>query len=219
MKVCTDACIFGAWVARHIPSAAHVLDIGSGTGLLSLIYAQENAKAIIDAVEIDPLAARQAIENTKNSLWADRINIHQVAIQQFNSGHQYDLIISNPPFFENDLRSPNVERNNAMHDTSLTLEELSNIIEQYLSPDGSFSVLLPYHRSDYFITLMNNHGLHLNIRLLVKQSLQHDYFRSILCFTKKPVDNVQEEELVIRVGKDIYSEEFIQLLKEYYLYL
>lgn len=219
MKVCTDSCLFGAWVARHIKNAARVLDIGSGTGLLALMYAQQNPSSVIDAIEIDPAAAKQAGDNCKASPWADRINLYPTAIQQFESAHKYDLVIANPPFFEKDLRSPHTGRNDAMHDTSLTLEKLSSIVPQQLSANGQFAVLLPYHRSDYFITLMNNQGLQLSARLSIKQSLQHDYFRSVLIFTKQPVEMIQEEVINIKGDGDAYSEAFSSLLKEYYLYL
>lgn len=218
MKVCTDACLFGAWVAKKIRHAGRVLDIGTGTGLLSLMYAQENPKALIDAIEIDPPAAEQTAQNSRASSWSSRITIHNVAIQQFKPDHTYDLIIANPPFFENDLHSSNTGRNNAMHDTSLTLEELSGIIPQHLSPEGQFAVLLPYHRNDHFITLMNNRQMHPGSRLLVRQSPAHAHFRSILCFAQQPGSAMQEEELTIKEG-DGYSKEFISLLKEYYLYL
>lgn len=219
MKVCTDACLFGAWVAREVKNAGRMLDIGSGTGLLSLMYAQEHPATIIDAIEIDSQAAEQARANSDASPWKNRIAVHATPLQQFNPTYKYDLLISNPPFFEQDLRSSIPERNNAMHDTSLTLEELSQIAPEHLLPEGFFTVLLPYHRSDYFIMLMSKQGWYLNKRLLVKQSLQHDYFRSIMLFAKQPPARVQEEEMSIRTEKNTYSAEFINLLKGYYLYL
>ena len=219
MKVCTDACLFGAWIAHHIQSAAHVLDIGTGTGLLTLMYAQQHSESLLDAVELDSAAAKQAEENSKASPWSKRIKVYATSIQQFHPGHSYDLIIANPPFFENDLRSADTGRNNAMHDTALTLEELSDIIPRHLSPFGHFAVLLPDHRRDYFISLMLKRDLHLQSGLQVKQSPQHDYFRSILCFAQQRSISVQEEEIVIREDKDRYSEKFASLLKEYYLYL
>src|SRR3954469_11797521 len=107
MKVCTDACLFGAYVADRFQitnSKFHVLDIGAGTGLLSLMLAQKNSTVQIDAVEIDKAASEQAKENFKHSLWRDRLHIHHQPIQEFGM-NTYNLIISNPPFYENDLKS------------------------------------------------------------------------------------------------------------------
>lgn len=218
MKVCTDACLFGAWVAQYIKETANVLDIGTGTGLLSLMYAQQHPEAIIDAVEIDISAAAQARENFNASPWSSRLTIYSSSIQQFNSGLKYDLIISNPPFFENDLRSANPKRNNAMHDTSLTLEELANTVVQHLSPNGIFTILLPYHRVNYFIEIMEKVGLFLSSKLLMKQSIKHDYFRSVLCFSLQKKNSMNEEIIIIREKGNSYSQRFSDLLKDYYLH-
>lgn len=219
MKVCTDACLFGAWVARHLPNATRALDIGTGTGLLPLIYAQQNLNTIIDAVEIDAAAAQQANENIKASPWSDRITVHPISIQQFEPVSQYDLIITNPPFFENDLRSSNIRKNNAMHDTSLTFEELIPSISKHFLQNGIIAVLIPYHRTNHFITLMEKQGLHLNLKVAIKQSTLHNYFRSIVCFKQQQPEEIREEEIVIKKPGNTYTEAFIDLLKGYYLYL
>lgn len=240
MKVCTDACLFGAWVTRGVPGRKKVLDIGTGTGLLSLMYAQQNLDAVIDAVEIDRAAAEQAQENFDNSPWSDRLMLHPGTIQEFTPDIKYDLILSNPPFFENDLRSPDPERNKAMHDTSLTLEELGEAISRLLAPGGIVALLLPYHRSDYCITIMNKCGLRLIPQVRVKQTPVHGFFRSILCFSQEVAVEVpdkeeeqtaglkpdgdqrtrlDQQEIIIKTADNVYSEAFTALLKDYYLYL
>ena len=105
MKVCTDAGIFGAWVANCQLPVANCLDIGTGTGVLSLMFAQKNANAIIDAIEIEENAFDQAKENFLISKWSDRLNIFHTDAKDFVSEKKYDLIISNPPFYENELQS------------------------------------------------------------------------------------------------------------------
>ena len=131
MKVCTDACLLGAFAANRLPLTVHrLLDIGTGTGLLSLMLAQRNLNAVIDAVEIDEAAAEQAKENFNNSPWKERLNVHNEPIQKFakSINKKYDVIICNPPFFENDLKSNDNQRNLALHSAALSLEELISIV-------------------------------------------------------------------------------------------
>src|SRR5437868_5022622 len=125
MKVCTDACLFGAYIANELQSIPvnTILDIGAGTGLLSLMLAQKTT-AVIDAVEIDNAAFEQAKENIAASPWKEKINTYHADISTFKTGKRYEHIISNPPFFEDDLRSNDEKKNFAKHDSSLTLENL-----------------------------------------------------------------------------------------------
>jgi tRNA1Val (adenine37-N6)-methyltransferase len=220
MKVCTDACLFGAFVASKFQitnSRFHVLDIGAGTGLLSLMLAQKNENANIDAVEIDRSAAEQAKENFKNSPWKDRLHIHHQSIQGFGF-NTYDLIISNPPFYENDLKSDNSKRNLALHSAALGLDDLLEVIKKHLGTNGKFGVLLPYHRSANFI----NHALlkdfHLMEEVSVKQTSRHPYFRSMLLFGRTKMQ-AKHSDLCIKEKNDEYSDEFKELLREYYLKL
>ncbi len=123
MKVCTDSCIFGAWVKE--PKAKNILDIGSGTGLLALMLAQKH-HGEIDAVEIDENAYAQTVENCLNSPWKDLINVHNIDINRYfpPEGLLYALIVCNPPFFKNHLKSADPGKNQALHDTLLTLDQL-----------------------------------------------------------------------------------------------
>lgn len=220
MKVCTDACLFGAYVADRFQKASQrlrVLDIGAGTGLLSLMLAQKNATATIDAVEIDKQSAEQAKENFKNAPWKDRLHIYHQPIQEFRI-NTYDLVISNPPFYENDLKSTNDRRNVALHSANLGLDDLLDVIKRHLSAHGKFAVLLPYHRSANFI----NHALlkdyHLQEEISVKQTSKHPYFRSMLLFGKEKMQ-VRHADICIKEKDEKYSAEFIELLKDYYLNL
>ena len=227
MKVCTDACLFGSLLPTFPDGGGrHVLDIGTGTGLLSLMYAQKNPFAIIDAVEIDKAAAQQAKENFEASPWQERLHIYNTSIQHFNistsqqftSSIKYDLIISNPPFFENDLKSKNLKRNVALHSAELSLEELLKAIIKLLKEDGMFAVLLPYHRIQTFISLATKQSFYLIEKVLIKQTPRHKYFRSILFFSKKST-HTKNSEIIIQSEEGQYTNTFVELLKDYYLYL
>lgn len=114
MKVTTDACLFGAWVANEIINGVgqseNLLDVGTGTGLLSLMIVEKNPKLFIDAIEIDQDACKQANENRLGSPWHKQINIIEADARNFSSARQYDSIISNPPFYENELNSENKKK-------------------------------------------------------------------------------------------------------------
>ena len=221
MKVCTDACLLGAYAAAQIEKFAdqpgHILDIGTGTGLLALMLAQKTT-GLIDAVEMNEAAAGQAKENMSKSPWATRLTVYNSSIQNFSSKIKYDFIISNPPFFEDDLRSQTPQKNDAKHDTGLSLQELINAIAGHLSAVGLACILLPYHRTDYFFTLAQKAGLFPKDILLVKQTPQHAFFRSIVLLNKESVAP-KETVLTIHEQDRQYSPGFTALLKDYYLKL
>ena len=215
MKVCTDACLFGALIPAGMNN---VLDIGTGTGLLSLMVAQKDPLAKIDAVEIDEAAAKQAGNNFASSPWKERLNIFNTDILKLKTGRKYDGIISNPPFFEDDLRSPDQTKNNAKHNDSLNLKGLLKIVKAQLTEDGTFAVLLPYHRVSYFTTEAVKFDLHLNRQILVRQTTGHDLFRGILFFSKIKSET-ENTEMSIKEHEGKYSAGFTAALKDYYLYL
>ncbi len=220
MKVCTDACLFGAWVANELAANNHLqscLDIGTGTGLLSLTLAQKTS-AFIDAVEIDKAAFEQAKENIYQSPWSDKISIINTDINAFDTNKKYDCIISNPPFFEGDLKSSISNKNAAKHDTTLTLQQLLQVVDKTLQQDGYFAILLPYHRTDFFIEAAAKSALYLSKKVLIKQTSGHDYFRAILLFERQQ-KIVSNEEIIIKDETNNYTEAFVGLLKDYYLFL
>ena len=218
MKVCTDACIFGAWFARKNLSAKNILDIGSGTGLLLLMLAQQQ-EAHIEGIEIDSSSFEQLKENVEQSKWANRVSVHHGDIRNLKSSNKYDFIISNPPFHENSLSSPSRTANLARHSTELKLEELVADIDRLLNEEGTFAVLLPYYRTTYFEELAREKNFHLVEKILVKQSPSHKYFRSILYYSRTPAIKSSQSELMIENDSREYTNEFIELLKDYYLYL
>jgi len=221
MKVCTDACLFGAWVANSLQFAAQsFLDIGTGTGLLALMFAQKNSDAVIDAVEIDEAAAQQAKENFDNSPWEERLNVYHTSIRQFinSTQNKYDVIICNPPFFENDLKSENKQRNLALHSDALSLEELISVVDELLKEEGNFFCLLPYHRTKYFEELLLKYKLCVKEKVFIKQTPKHNYFRTIF-FVNRLAAAPAESEIIIMNEKSEYTKEFREKLRDYYLRL
>lgn len=215
MKVCTDACIQGAFTAAHLPAVSRLLDIGTGTGLLSLMLAQQTS-AVIDAIELDEQAALQAVANFSASPWGDRLKVIQEDVRTF-SGERYPFIITNPPFYENDLKSANAKRNAAMHATSLGYEELLAVIKGLLTNDGAFSVLLPYGGFQRFRLLAEAAGFTLRELLEVRQTPSHGFFRAVGIFGVPGILNACE--MSVYDGQQQYTPAFSALLKEYYLYL
>ncbi len=219
MKVCTDSCLFGAYVAHKIEQKIiepkRILDIGSGTGLLSLMIAQKS-NAIIDSVEIDEKSYQQTKENFYESQWNQHLQAFHHDIKNFDASSKYDLIISNPPFFENDLKSEHKNKNVAKHRDGLTLQELVQSIQNHLESNGTFAVLLPFRRTAYFKRTAAENNFYLKEEKLIKQTPKHQYFRAILFFETKPA-SVISKELVIKDEKANYTEQFQFLLKDYYL--
>jgi tRNA1Val (adenine37-N6)-methyltransferase len=221
MKVTTDGCLFGAYIANAIDNLQlkidNCLDIGTGTGLLSLMLAQK-VDTIIETVEIDKASYLQAKENFEQSPWKKRLTIFNADILQFKTNKKYDCIITNPPFFEGDLRSVDENKNNAKHDTSLTLQQLLKVIDTNLTGEGSFFSLLPFHRSDYFETAAAALQFHLVEKIIVRQTLKHEPFRTILHFSRKAATAIVSE-LSIKDNEGNYTTDFTSLLKDYYLQL
>jgi tRNA1Val (adenine37-N6)-methyltransferase len=217
MKVTTDACLFGAWVTDKLLNTplTRVLDIGSGTGLLSLMIAQK-IPVPIDAVEIDEPAFQEARENTSGSAFRELISVHHGNILQFDETEKYDLIISNPPFFARSLRSPVSEVNLARHEATLTLEELFSAAGKRLRPNGYFALLVPWTRLEAADRIAAKNTLRPICTCSVRQTEKHNYFRAMIIYGSGHEAN--HEEIVIR-EEGQYSSAFINLLKDYYLHL
>ncbi len=218
MKVCTDSCIFGAWFAGRIAGKQSILDIGAGSGLLTLMLAQQN-EALFHAIEIDPSAFGQLKQNVSASPRKDSITVVEGDATVYPFPQQYDFIITNPPFYDGDLKSDNKPINLARHDAGLTFERLINIIDHNLAPGGSFGILLPFHRTAAFEQIAVSAGFSLIEKMLLRQTPAHSFFRSILHFSKSGTLSPQAYELTIRNKDGKYTEDFELLMKAYYLAL
>jgi tRNA1Val (adenine37-N6)-methyltransferase len=223
MKVCTDACLFGAWSIQKeaLQKAGSVLDIGTGTGLLSLMVAQKNDHGTITAVEIEPNAAKQAFSNFALSDWKERLSVINSSIQDYTSSYtnQFDCIISNPPFFETDLPSPDNNKNLAAHSAALPWETFASVVSKLLSNQGLFFVIIPSIRAYTMQKLMEANGLQLIEETTVFNKEKQLPFRSFLQFKKtaeKPT-SIERNKLYIKGPTNEYTDAFKSLLKEYYL--
>lgn len=232
MKVTTDACLFGAFVAAEVRSmksderskkteVRSVLEIGTGTGLLSLMVAQQHPSVTIDTIEIDRDAAEQAKENIQSSPWNNRIQVINADAREYPYSKKYDCIISNPPFYEKELKGDNAQKNIAHHNEGLLLDELLLIIRNNLEATGRFFLLLPYKRQENLKQLLLKHEMIMRKLLFVRQSVNHDYFRIMLegQLNGSGISATQIEEMTVKDVDDEYTAEFTGLLKEYYLKL
>jgi tRNA1Val (adenine37-N6)-methyltransferase len=210
--------MLGAWFAEEVPQQAAVLDIGSGTGLLMMMVAQKT-KGQIHGIELHPACFRQLQNNISRCQWKERLLAFSGDARSFSFPIKYDFIISNPPFFDNDLPSIREEDQVAMHSSKLSFEELTEIIDKNLSLHGAFGVLVPYDRWEYFNTLSKRRHLWLRAKLFIKHSPAHHFSRAILHYTRQNVDDVAESNITIRTSSGEYTSQFISLLKDYYLYL
>ena len=220
MKVCTDACLLGAWAANQFselhPQGKKILDIGTGTGLLSLMLAQKHPAEVL-GVEVEAAAAMQASENFAASPWQDRCTVLHQDIRTVDFTDQFECIISNPPFYANDLESPDNKKNIAHHSESLSFQELLAIVKNVMAPNGHFAILLPYHRLAAFEKLAKTFGLYVNLSVAIQQTPKHPFFRVMQLYGLKEVA-YKEASICIKDGEK-YTAAFSELLAPYYLKL
>jgi tRNA1Val (adenine37-N6)-methyltransferase len=216
MKVTTDSVMLGAWA--DVNGVNYALDIGTGTGLLALMIAQRT-NAIIDAIEIDESACMQASENVSNSPWKKKIKIIHDTIQHFAylTDKTYDMIISNPPYFQHSLKPPDKLRSAARHTTSLSYDELLINTQKLLAPKGKFSVIIPAVESENFTELAHIYQLYPSRITRIKPFPYANYTRVMIEFCFKKVNNILQNDLIIHNAIGKYAEEYIQLTKDFYL--
>jgi tRNA1Val (adenine37-N6)-methyltransferase len=216
MKVGTDGVLLGAWV--DICGATHILDVGTGTGLIALMLAQRAKNSIIDAVEIDEQSALQAKENVSSSKWSDRIVVFNSSFQQFASeaARKYELIVSNPPYFIKSLKSESIARTVARHNELLSHSDLLQGINKLLTDDGRFVGIFPYVEGNVFVALASNYGLFCTRRVHVIGKEKGIVKRLLLEFCKNKLP-IAEDNITIRCQNDEFTQEYITLTKDFYL--
>ncbi len=218
MKVGTDSVLLGAWCPIE-NNPFSVLDIGAGTGILSLMIAQRSHAEQIDALEIDEDAYEQCVENFENSPWGDRLFCFHAGLDEFmeEPEEEYDLIISNPPFYSEDYKTENSQRDLARFQDAMPFEELVEAADLLLSENGIFAVIIPYKEEEKFIDLCAKVELFPVKVTRVKGTPNTEIKRSLLAFKRYELPVLEADELVIEINRHDYTDAYIELTKDFYL--
>jgi len=216
MKVGIDAVLLGAWA--DVTETQNILDIGTGSGVIAIMLAQRS-EAEIHAVEIEQATAKQARENAILSPWSDRVKVVNLSIQEFSSNCElkFDLIVCNPPYFNNSLLSPSSGRNLARHTNELSYEELAEAFAKLIKPDGKCCVILPIPESKLLESIMADKGLIPYRKLLVSPKPEKTANRVLIQFEKAVIKQAKMESISIRKIDHTYSGEYKQLTEDFYL--
>lgn len=216
MKVGTDGVLLGAWTKLN--DAKTVLDIGTGSGLIALMLAQKKDNIHVDAIDIDPDAINQAKENIENSPFAKQISCCNISLQNLEcqTSKKYDLIVSNPPFFIQSLKSPDKKRTLARHTDSLYIDELISMAYNLLNNDGRITIIFPHEQCEMLLKLAEINNLFVTTTTHVFPTPASSPKRVLIEFSKSK-KCIIENNLIIEKERHIYTEEFTALVKDFYL--
>ena len=214
MKIGTDGVLLGAWI--KIDSPNRILDIGTGTGLIALMLAQRFSKSQITALEIDPLAAEQANDNFKDSFWSNRLHATNTSLQKFSPKNMFDLIVSNPPYFENVSKAKSEERTQARHTDYLSFETLVSHSAKWLSNKGILAIIIPIASKEKIVKIANKKNLFLQRICIVKGNESSTAKRALMDFSFQK-ENIKKSMLVIEEKRHQYTQKYIELCKDFYL--
>ena len=214
MKVGTDGVLLGAWAP--VDNAKHILDVGTGTGLIALQLAQRNQHAKVVAIEIDAAAARQAEENILQSPWADRVKVVCCNFRNYQPENKFDLIVSNPPYFIDALKCPDEQRRTARHTGDLNYDLLFRRAAHLLWEQGAMSIIIPSEAEKAVIDAAWNHKLFPSQRMCVFTKPGKPCRRVLLTFGFEE-KKCTEKKLCIEVNHNEFTPEYIALTKDFYL--
>ncbi|KDN54190.1 tRNA1(Val) (adenine(37)-N6)-methyltransferase [Flavobacterium seoulense] len=218
MKVGTDGVLLGAWTPIN-NNPFSILDIGTGTGIIALMLAQRSGAEQIDALEIDEEGYEQATDNFENSPWNDRLFCFHAGLDEFveEPEDEYDVIVSNPPFFSEDYKSNSEQRDLARFQDAMPFDELIEAADLLLSENGIFSVIIPFKEEEKFLALANEYELYPLKITRVKGTPASEIKRSLLAFSRNEITDFLVDELIIETERHIYTPEYIALTKDFYL--
>jgi tRNA1Val (adenine37-N6)-methyltransferase len=214
MKISTDAVLLGALAAADSPN--HILDIGTGTGVISLMLAQRFPDSLITGVEIDSEASEQALENFRESPFSSRLQVKNVRFQDLTENQLFDLIVSNPPYFPDHLKSKNSKRNQALHTDALSFNELIQKSVNLLQQEGKIWIILPPRQLDDFTELAEKAGLFPYREVGVRDTGDKPVIRKILGFSRSQVIPLREE-LILKKENGVFSDSYRDLISGFLL--
>ncbi|GGI25274.1 tRNA1(Val) (adenine(37)-N6)-methyltransferase [Pedobacter mendelii] len=214
MKINTDGVILAAIVHQDEPK--NILDIGTGTGVIALMLAQRFASAQVEAVEIDEQASTTALRNFKLSVFSNRLSVKNIAIEQFQHANKYDLIVSNPPFFVNDLKNEEKRKGIARHADEDFFSILIKKSISMLSDAGKIWLILPVKQANEVIEIATASGINLVEKVHIHSDKSKKEFRQIICFSKEQV-NFKEYDFFIYESLKVHTEAYKNLLKDFFL--
>ncbi|BDB52464.1 tRNA1(Val) (adenine(37)-N6)-methyltransferase [Flavobacterium ammonificans] len=218
MKIGTDGVLLGAW-APILHNPYSILDIGTGTGIIALMLAQRSNAAQIDALEIEENAYEQATDNFENSPWNDRLFCFHAGLDEFmeEPEDEYDLIVSNPPFYAEDYKTNDEQRDLARFQDALPFEDLIEVADLLLSENGILAVIIPYKEEERFLAIAKEFELYPIKITRVKGTPTTEIKRSLLAFKRFELPTLHSDELIIETARHQYTPEYIELTKEFYL--
>lgn len=215
MKVGTDGVLLGAWT--NVQEASTALDIGCGTGLIALMLAQRAPSTTVVAVELDEAAADEARLNVSNSSFAQRIEVVQGDVREAHMNQHFDLIVSNPPFYNGTYAASGAARNQARHQNTLGIQELAAAALRLGKDKHRLAVVLPKVVADENRTAFTEMGYHLSRQCSVKPTPEKPVHRVLQEWSSEQVRQLQEEELIIEHSRHEYSKEYRALCRDFYL--
>lgn len=215
MKVGTDGVLLGAWV--DVTHSKRILDIGTGSGVIALMLAQRTTSDVaIDAVEVEKEDAEQARENVEQSPWPRRVEVFHSSIQNFTSEERYDLIVSNPPYFNNSAKPPDEKRIQARHTTTLPYDVLLHHAKQLLTPNGRLALILPFTEGLAFETLASQYGLRCCRKTAFRTRREKPIERWLMELSAGSCQKIDDEILLYNDGLE-WSDDYIRLTRDFYL--
>lgn len=214
MRINTDGVLLGAIAVKK--NASRILDIGTGTGVIALMLAQRFPDAFVDAVEIDESAAVAAARNAENAAFSERLKVMHIAIEDYTSNELYDLIVSNPPFFVNDLKNPEYRKGVARHTDAVFFEKMLHQVGLLLSKKGRFWFVLPVKQAESTVDIAAGYGLFPSEVIHLHSDESKEEFRQIVCLDFSGAET-KHQKLCIYVERDVHTDAYKLLLKDFFL--